>query len=164
MKDHYPFEFIENGTSPTYFFITSDEVIYEVRFKHSPYIFKHFDDVSSNLYEFVLAPTEGSSNDKKADSMIGITVAEIFKHFFLSKEKVVIYTCDNSDGREAARSRKFDQWFEYFGNVSFLKLNLLLIDEISTERTYLSMILRNDNPLRMQAFEALNSLQDPNNK
>lgn len=160
MKDHYPFEFIKDGFTPTYFFITNDKVIYEVRFKYSPYIFENFDDVSKNTYEFVLVPTEGSLNSKGSDTLIGATVSEIFKHFFSNKANVVIYACDNSDGRAAARDRKFNHWFEHFSGISYIKCNLLLPEADSV--IYLSMILHSKNPLRYRAFEAFDSLQDNN--
>ena len=131
-----------------------------MRFKYSPYIFKDFDDVSTNSYEFVLVPAEGNSTEKGEDSLIGATISEIFKHFFVNKENVVIYACDNSDGRGTARNRKFNQWFAYFGNFNYIKFDLLLGEDNNDEKIFLSMTLHSRNPFRYKAFEAFNSLQE----
>jgi hypothetical protein len=57
------------------------------------------------------------------DYVIGITIAEIFFHFFESdKRNIIFYICDPSDGKMAARNRKFDFWFRNFGNSNFKKL------------------------------------------
>lgn len=164
MKENYPFELFKNRDSFAYLFITDERVIYEVQFKYSPYIFEGFEDVANKLYEFVLLPVEGKTSDKLPDKLIAPTVAIIIKDFLQKQENIVIYICDSSDGKEATRSRKFNQWFEFFSNVSFIKFDVQLADSKSNATIYMSMILKNENPLKMRAFEAFNSLQETNNK
>lgn len=54
------------------------------------------------------------------DFVIGITVAEIFFHFFSSDERrIIFYICDPVDGKMKARKRKFDCWFSLFQHRRF---------------------------------------------
>ena len=52
------------------------------------------------------------------DKRIADTVVVIVGDFLASRINAGLYVCDNSDGKEAIRSRKFLSWFDYFDHPS----------------------------------------------
>ncbi len=75
-----------------------------------------------------------------------VTIATIFNDFFALKETVVVYICENADGRAAVRNRKFGHWFEQFqsGSLSFIKFDYRFGTDAEFFLT--SLIMRIDNP------------------
>jgi len=45
-------------------------------------------------------------------------VISVIGDFLASKTNAVVYVCDNSDGKEAVRFRKFLSWFNYYEHPS----------------------------------------------
>ncbi len=79
------------------------------------------------------------------DPLIPPTIAGILLQFFEQNERILVYICESSDGRAAARKRKFDGWFEAHEGSRFSKVDLKLID--TTGEKYLTtLIVRLDNP------------------
>ncbi|TAE21651.1 MAG: hypothetical protein EAZ91_24970 [Cytophagales bacterium] len=58
----------------------------------------------------------------------------------------MLYICDSSDGKQAARKRKFDDWFGYFNQVEFTKHDFPITDIKDGITYYNSVILKNSNP------------------
>ena len=74
-----------------------------------------------------------------------LTVAAIIEEFFVKNQSVMLYICDTSDGRPAARDRKFLNWFEVAENKK--KYTLLHCTAIFDGIGYFTAILlKNDNP------------------
>ncbi len=64
------------------------------------------------------------------DLVIGITIAEIILIFFNADNRhIIFYICDPVDGKMAARSRKFNYWFNTFGSKEFKKIVAVLKGE-----------------------------------
>jgi len=143
-----PYEFIYmGGPTHTYLFVTELQVIYEIKFKPSSYIFGIQPPFTEFAYEFVIEVAENPLPKlPPPDKAIPLTIARIFNHFFAVKETVVVYICDNADGRANARNRKFSTWFEQTlpGGLSFLKFDY----RFGTDAEYFltSLIMRIDNP------------------
>lgn len=92
------------------------------------------------------------------DNLIPITIATIFNDFFALKETVVVYICENADGRASARNRKFNQWFERSSRtgLSFIKVDYHFGNEI--DFFYTSIIMRVDNPRMADVISAFQKL------
>ena len=73
-------------------------------------------DIAPNFFSFnlKLISNKGKPIRKGVDKRIADTVITIVGNFLSLKSNAVVYVCDNSDGREAARSRKFLSWFDYY--------------------------------------------------
>lgn len=105
--DAYEFAFLGDKDS-TYVFPTRHDLTYEVRFKPSGYLFGDEKPYADLIFELVILPIPADANkEKPLDSRIPPTVAAIVRDFFTQKEKVLLYICDDRDGRGAARDKKF---------------------------------------------------------
>ncbi|QMW01149.1 DUF6169 family protein [Spirosoma foliorum] len=156
----YEFVFL-GGTNNTYAFITDQEVVYELKFKPSSYIFGNQPPFTEFAFEFVIEVAENPLPDlPPLDRLIPLTIASIFNDFFALKETVVVYICENADGRASSRNRKFNQWFERSSRtgLSFVKFDYHFGTEV--DFFYTSIIMRIDNPRMadvITAFQALSA-------
>lgn len=93
------------------------------------------------------------------DKRVAVTIANIVADFYKSQsEAVSLYVCDSSDGRQAARKRKFDEWFSYFNQTEFIKHDLPVTDAKDGITYYNSIILKADNPHRQSIIAAFDLL------
>jgi Family of unknown function (DUF6169) len=107
----YPFDYL-GGENNVYFFVTQNNIAYEVKFKPFSYLFK--DKLfSSYTYEFVIEVySNPTGHTPPFDGLMGVTIAAIFDEFYaLQTESITIYICDTSDSKHWARQRKFSAWF-----------------------------------------------------
>lgn len=110
---------IQKIDDQTYEFNTSADIEYLCSFLSYTEYFPSRPDIASYFFSFNL-----ELKDKKAklargtDKRIADTVITIVGDFLESKINAVVYVCDNSDGREVARSRKFLSWFNYYEHPS----------------------------------------------
>lgn len=65
-----------------------------------------------NAYQFFLMPKTVPNIQR--DAKIQQTVTAIIEEFFRSNDVLLDYICDTKDGRQAARSRLFEQWFNHY--------------------------------------------------
>jgi hypothetical protein len=63
MSRFYAFDFYEGDTF-SYFFYTKYEVIYEVRFKPTPYLFENKAEIANSVYELIIAPISVPTRSK----------------------------------------------------------------------------------------------------
>lgn len=155
----YDFDFA-GGPDNRYNFRTTNDISYNVRFKPStdcvPLNEPWRDDFYELVIELIAAP---DPNRIPNDLAVALTVFHIISDFFIIHERVVLYICDDSDSRELARKRKFDNWFSRFGNHLFVKHDLPTV-AAGPERYFASLLFRQDNPNRLAvitAFERLTS-------
>lgn len=142
-----PYKYIfGSGHNNSYFFETINKIVYEIKFKPSPYLFAE-NEFSELIYEFVITVTlNNSGKNPPLDNQVSDTIAEIFREFFIANSKnVCIYICDSSDNRQDIRRKKFDQWFYKYQNDSFIKLDEILVDT-NQNRYPVSMIVLKRNP------------------
>ena len=158
----YDFDFI-GGFNSTYVFVTKHSIVYEIKFKPSTYIFGYQAIESEFAYEFVIEVAENlTSKNPVLDTAIPPTIASIFYDFFKLKETVVVYICDDSDGKAKVRNRKFSQWFEQYNRLIFLKFDFSLGTE--TEYYLTTMITRFDNPKLSEIIKSLQNINNDYNK
>lgn len=84
-------------------FMTDNGLVYEAGFVED---YTFFDE---NAYQFYLKELTGTSGPR--DIKIMSTVAAIIEEFLIQNDSVVVYICDDSDGRQAIRNRMFISWF-----------------------------------------------------
>jgi hypothetical protein len=149
-----PYDFISfKDENNTYAFVTDQLVVYEVKFKASNYLFNEY----SYTYEFVIEVAENpSSKQPSLDEHIPSTISLIFQDFFTLKETVVVYICDDSDSRGRARNRKFNQWFEQYNPLTFMKLDLAF--GTAEDKYFTTLIMRLDNPNMVEIVSAFQTL------
>jgi hypothetical protein len=149
-----PYDFISfKDENNTYAFVTNQSVVYEVKFKASDYLFNGY----SYTYEFVIEVAENpSSKQPPLDERIPSTISLIFQDFFTLKETVVVYICDDSDSRGRARNRKFNQWFEQYNPLTFMKLDLAF--GTAEDKYFTTLIMRLDNPNMVEIVSAFQTL------
>lgn len=114
------------GINNTCAFITDHQIVYELKFKPSSYVFGNQPPFTEFAFEFVIEVAENPQPKlPPSDSLISFTIARIFNDFFALKETVVVYICENVDGRARSRNRKFNQWFEQSSQegLSFVKFD-----------------------------------------
>ncbi len=155
----YTFSFI-GGKNNSYIFETTNGIVYEIKFKPSPYLLPG-NVFSELIYEFVIeVAINGLGKNPPLDNKISITIAEIFREFFnASSKNVCIYICDSSDNRQDIRRKKFDQWFYKHQNDSFIKIDEILIDS-NQNRYPVSMIILKRNPYIKQIISAFIELSE----
>ncbi|MBO4906408.1 MAG: hypothetical protein J5486_05160 [Bacteroidaceae bacterium] len=99
-KSPYKVTVINNGLS----FTTTKGLHYVVRF------FEDNPIGGCDTYQFSFARKEEDSMGE--DPYVRFTLFAIIDEFFLTNSDVLLYICDTSDNREAARNRLFIRWFK----------------------------------------------------
>ncbi len=159
-----PYKFLLDEDEPnTFAFETTYQLIYEVRFKNTGYIFTGYPELETNTFELVIRLVANSTGKRTPpDPRIAATVADVFKTFLVRNERVVVYICDSSDWRQVARARKFDGWYEHYRGIDFIKIDRNVLDP-SGEIYLTSLIMRHDNPNKVRIFEAFDRLTSGEN-
>lgn len=162
--DKYDYIYV-GGENNSFYFITDNKIVYEIKFKDSSYLFDGRLEFPIVAFEFVLEIEENPDNVRPPlDNKIPYTVAAIFRDFFAKNdEQIIIYICDSSDAKQAIRRRKFNQWVEFFKGNEFLKIDLE-IEESSKITYYNSLILRTNHPNRQIIIDVFISLADEQEK
>ena len=79
----YDFTFI-GGNNNSYIFETKNGIVYEIKFKPSPYLLSENKNYSNLIYEFVIdVAINLTHKNPPLDSIVSNTVAAIFKEFFV---------------------------------------------------------------------------------
>lgn len=153
----YRFNLI-GGYNNLYKFETTKEVEYDVRFKPGADYVLPEEQWRDNFYELVIEVASAPNLAHiPADRAIFPTIVAIIADFFIVHERVILYICDDSDSRELARKRKFDNWFNRSRNHPFEKYDLPSVIS-GPEQYFASIFFRYDNPFRhaiIAAFEDL---------
>ena len=155
----YNFKF-NGGWDNVYSFGTKNNIEYDVRFKPGIDYISSDEPWRDDFYEIVIELIKAPDPAHiPADRAILSTIVAIITHFFTVHERVILYICDDSDSRELARKRKFDNWFSRFSKHLFEKHDLPTV-AVGPERYFASIFFRSDNPYRsavIAAFDRLSS-------
>jgi Family of unknown function (DUF6169) len=155
----YDFIFL-GGIDNSYGFVTNHEIIYEIKFKPTGYLFDKYPIIAENSFEFVIEVAFNPAlKNPPLDALIPNTIASIFRDFFENHLRVVVYICDTSDSHAIARKRKFDAWFYLFKGMHYFKLDASIEDE-KGEVYYTSLITRQDNPHNIVITKAFMELTE----
>jgi hypothetical protein len=158
----YEFSFI-GGVNNSYVFETKNGIVYEVRFKPSPYLLNENANYSNLIYEFVIdVAINLTDKNPPLDSNVSDTIAVIFREFFIKNSyNICIYICDSSDGRQDIRRRKFDDWFYKYQKESFVKLDEILLDS-KQNRYPISLVVLKKNPYFKEIVVAFAAISENN--
>ncbi len=161
----YQFYF-EGGKHNSYYFETNFGIIYEIKFKGTPYLLKDFpNEISKYIFELaILVEYNPTSKMPPEDKRVGATVVAIFKNFYEKYgNTLTIYICDSSDGKEFIRKRKFDQWFSLFNNETFVKVDEMITDN-NKKMFPISLIISKLNPNRKEIINSFIEIAINNSK
>lgn len=143
VESHLPHPYnIIRGEDSTYYFETDKGL------KYSAY-FIEFPATIHKLYSFSFEKKEGEGSH---DIRVKDTIMCILQDFFKNENYILGYTCDVSDGRELARKKLFNRWFEEANNGSLKKF------DFQTDNVFVSLILNKDYFAIDQAVSVINEL------
>ncbi len=153
----YNFKF-NGGRDNVYSFGTKNSIEYDVRFKPTTDYVSLDELWRDDFYEIVIEVIAAPDPTYiPADRAILSTIVAIITDFFAVHKRVILYICDDSDSREQARKRKFDNWYKRFGSVLYQKYDLPTVSDHS-ERFFASIFFRRDNPNRLAVIDAFDRL------
>ena len=126
---------IDSDQSGSFFFVTDKQRPYHVAFIEDSLFYEH------GIYQYCL----DTDMHAEADGHVYEAVVALMEEFFKSSAKGLLYVCDSMDGRQAARNRLFNSWFNSYAERGKY---LLLQREIPYEGVlqYVSLIVRKDHP------------------
>ena len=101
--------------------------------------------------DFLFYPYDPEPNiRKKQDPRVAVTIRHLLSnHFFIKPERVIVYTCDDSDGsvRGFCRQKLFNNWYKELNDVLIRhELEVDIERDFGVETTYGGVIIRNDFP------------------
>ena len=150
------FRIQENDSLAHYEFTTKIGVIYYIHFDTCDFLPEVISE--DNLFSFSFGP---KSDMYSYDENVKLTLIEIIKFFFRTRENVLLFTCDSTDGKAESRQRLFGKWHGLYSKDADTKKVDTVIYDADSENNYLcSLIIRNDHPNIsecIQAFEELDS-------
>lgn len=158
----------EEGITAAYF-RTKSETEYRVYFYPIPEYFEKL-NANTSLYNYgyffgftKLAPNEGKK--EPLDFRIRNTILNIINQFFEDKgiDKVLLFYCDDDDGKKIKRSNCFDLWFDMAETITCFKKydeEIIIKDEagLVVDIEFLSLIIECNNPkieLILNEFQSL---------
>jgi Family of unknown function (DUF6169) len=163
-NDIYDFSFAGGGYN-SYFFANDSKIVYQIKFRDTAYIFDGYLDFEVSAFEMIIqVEANPTGKNPPLDVKIPATIASIFKDFFKRIPKqVIIYICDSSDARQAARKRKFDQWIEAFKGEEFSKVDSK-IEDFDGRIYYNTLIIRRSNPNYIAITDAFIAIAEEQDK
>ena len=160
ITDYYSHEFLEDEGIIAAIFITRTQTEYRVYFYPTKDYFENIPEgglIYQRGYHFGF--TKVAPNENKVeppDMMVGNTIVNVVKEFFESygEENILIFHCDDFDGKKHKRAKVFDEWFmanetgECFSkhNEEIVVNELTGEDGVTTQALeYLSLIIKCSN-------------------
>ncbi|MGN0186548.1 MAG: DUF6169 family protein [Paludibacteraceae bacterium] len=119
-----PYDF-RKADDATYYFETENGLKYRA----------YFIELSATFYKLYSFSFEKQEGKVLYDQRIKDTIVTVLADFFASENYILGYTCDITDGREMARKRLFDRWFQQANSVSLRKI------DFQTDNIYVSLIV-----------------------
>jgi hypothetical protein len=160
---HYPFERSDDDPN-TFLFRTSLKLAYEIRFKHTPYLFENAPEFADDVYELSIILAEGPTDKTPTDPAIAKTVFAIGQAFIEQVgHPIFLFICDTRDGRQAVRARTFSRWFADLNNPHLFKLDGTFPDE-QAGLNYITLIIQLEHPYYYEATAAFADLMAAYNR
>lgn len=157
LTDFYSYLFQEEEGITAAYFQTNTGTEYRVYFYPIP---EYFEKLSSEtqlyhcgyFFGFTkLAPNEGKK--EPLDFRVRNTILVVINEFFEEKgiDKVLIFYCDDDDGKKSKRSICFDSWYEMSETKTCFKKydeEIIITDEygVKVDTDYMSLIIECENP------------------
>lgn len=150
---------------PNYYaFTTVSGDIYECYFLPYGEYFPYHLDIAPFIFGFNLHLLSKPLQNKGVDKRIADTVIMIVGGFLEAQNNAMIYVCDNSDGKEKARARKFKSWFDYYAHPSHQITRITQSFEVGGMTIHSAMLIHNKNKRKMEFVDAYFSFVDDENK
>lgn len=118
-------------------FQTQYGIHYEIRF------FEEEPIGGCETWQFSFAKAEEIAAPE--DPYVRFTLFAIIDEFFIKNENVLLYICDTSDSREAARNRLFIRWFKQSAEIGRFTIRTASTT-IEGQGFYAAIIVENRNP------------------
>lgn len=131
-----PYEVKISKNENFYIFTTDKGIRYSISFS------EEYEIGGCMSYQFSIDNIEKShgSYDKK----IKDTIIAIIEDFFIENQDVLLYICDTSDNREAARNRLYLRWFAQYSPERFTICTAN--SKVEDTEFYMAIIVANNNP------------------
>ena len=123
----HPYNF-KKADDATYYFETENGLKYKA----------YFIEFSSSFYKLFSFSFDKEEGFGAYDPRVKDTIVSVLRDFFDVENHVLGYTCDVTDGREMARKRLFDRWFEQENDGSLRKI------DFQTDNIFVSLIVNKD--------------------
>ena len=121
-----------------YIFETQHGLHYEIRF------FVEQPIGGCETWQFSFAKAEDTPTPE--DPYVRFTLFAVIDEFFAENDNVLLYICDTSDSREAARNRLFIRWFKQSAQPDRFTIRSANTT-IEGQGFYAAIIVENRNPL-----------------
>ena len=129
------------------FIFFTDEACYRIGFAEDYTI------SFSNVYQFYLQKVSGKSH---LSSEVYGTVKAVIEEFFVNDDVALLYICDTSDNRQAARDRLFRTWYlKANADGTFIMHNASV--EVQKVKFYAALITRSKSEFGENALKAFDS-------
>lgn len=148
LQNHYDIKETEYG----YRFTTVAGVDYFLTFISYPTV---SDFLSTSVYMFNIERNERNDTGQN-DEKVKNTILYVLEVFFNRHEDALITICDVVDGKQYARKRLFDYWFDRYNNDRLVKLEAdCIIDGITTFASLMYSARHYNSKNLQQEFERL---------
>ena len=127
LRSLHPYDFQKAGDA-TYYFETDNGLRYRA----------YFIEFSATFYKMYSFSFEKERGDGAYDSRVKDTRISVLADFFDADNYILGYTCDVTDGREMARKRLFDRWFEQENDGTLRKI------DFQADNIFVSLIVNKD--------------------
>lgn len=139
---------------PDYYTFTTDRgAQYECYFISAEHYFANYPHLASKVFMFGI-DLVSEPVMKGIDYRIQFTVVEIVANFLASQVNAVVYVCDPSDGRDAARFKKFKSWYFYSEHPSHQIQQVTSDVDIGGMTIHSALLIHKKNPKRQEFIEA----------
>lgn len=101
--------------------------------------------------DFIFYPDSNSEFGRiKYDARVALTLIDLIRnHYFIAPEKVLVYTCDDTDRNDGGKCRQklFGKWLKPLADeIRHFDLEIMFDAEKETTSVYAGIIVRNDFP------------------
>ena len=127
LHSRHPYDF-RKAEDAVYYFETENGLKYKA----------YFIEFSSSFYKLFSFSFDKEEGFGAYDPRVKDTIVSVLRDFFDVENHVLGYTCDVTDGREMARKRLFDRWFEQENDGSLRKI------DFQTDNIFVSLIVNKD--------------------
>lgn len=139
-----PYKVFLDLDSNTYYFQTETGAHYEILFTDAKGIFSSTALEESEVSNIVINKVKSGTG--KRDCNIALTIEAILDYFFKDNERILIYQCNNMDGKHILRNRLFNTWFQK----SYIKGTISKLDYVFEGQDpvyYTSLMYHNQNSI-----------------
>ncbi len=139
-------------------FTTTSQVEYAVTFIEATRIIDILDEfpVLSNGIYLIIDAIHSPTHLTPLDARIGKTIADILCHYLdtVDRNALIIYNCEEGDGKQEKRFNKFNRWFNQYGtSLELLKTDKEILVPVFQENagaqyvsTFVSIIHAQEHP------------------